>query len=109
MGAVTFAPSTQQYTPLDAAAGYWVNGTITFSSSYATGGDTATAAIFGLGVITDFDINSNGAELITWNNSTTAPKFQIWFTGAAAGAVFQEAANASNQSTITATVNVYGY
>ena len=57
MGICTFALDADPFTPLDGSnGGYMVRGTITMSSSYATGGDTLNASSCNLGVITKIDV-----------------------------------------------------
>jgi hypothetical protein len=78
-------------------------GTVTFDSSYPTGGEVVTAASVGMQtVLQAFPVpNTAMSRLVTFNPSTKA---LVLFT-----ALSTEAANASDQSTITVPVHFIGY
>lgn len=88
-----------------------VAGTVTFDSSYATGGETFTAADLGLSSITDVSIEDASGYNIFWNRSTTAPTLQVFQgdnTNVAAAPGIQ-VPNATNLSTLTTRIKVTGY
>ena len=87
------------------------SGTVTFDSSYATGGETFTAADVGLSAITDVDVADASGYNVFWNRSTTAPTLQVFQgdnTNAAAAPGIQ-VPNATNLSTLVARIRVTGY
>ena len=72
-------------------------GSITFDSSYPTGGEAITAAQLGLSKLSHLQVghaNTTATRLITWNRSTSAAKLLVYT------ALSTEATNASDQSTV---------
>lgn len=56
MGACVITFSNENFSPIDAAYGFIVSGTLTCSASYATGGDTLTPAQLAAGEIKVLDL-----------------------------------------------------
>lgn len=55
-------------------------GTITYDSSYATGGETVDPHALGLQMLTDLRISpSTGGYIGVWDRSTTAPKLMAFY------------------------------
>lgn len=106
MGACTFTASPDAYSPSDSNLGWTVNGSITLSNSYATGGDTLTAAQLGLGTIKGIQISPASGYVFAYNSGTG--KVQAYETGAALSGVLAEAANGTNLSAISAGVEAWG-
>jgi hypothetical protein len=76
-----------------------VMGTITPSTSYATGGETFTLASFGLvNGLDDLDVYSTGGFIPSTGTLATAPKLLVHQQSAATGALTQ-VPNATNLST----------
>jgi hypothetical protein len=112
MGATVFTPKNAQGSPQDANVGYKIDGTITMSSSYATGGDSLTAAQCGLGTITSVEVEAGGvastsAYVLKWN--PTNGTIQAYDTGAASGNALAEAASTTDLHLLVANATVYGY
>lgn len=79
------------------------SGVITFDSSYPTGGEAYTPALFGLATVHSIQVSpvsNNGAKLVVWDSANA--KFLVY---TALGA---EAADTSNQSSVVANVTVWG-
>lgn len=89
-----------------------VRGTVTFDSSYATGGETFTPADFGLTAITDVQAQpSTVGYVAVWNRSTTAPKLMAFYgdnNNASDGALI-EVPNTTDISTSVHRIAVTGY
>ena len=66
-----------------------VLGTITFDSSYPTGGEEFTPAEFGLNRLDWLDLNNGQGYVPVWDGSTSAPKVLMYRQGASAGALTQ--------------------
>jgi hypothetical protein len=108
MGATTFTPSADAFSPKDSNEGWSVRGTITMSSSYATGGDSITAAELGLGTIKFIEIAAaTGAGYVLSYNPTNGT-IQAFETGAALSGPLAEVASATNLSAVSATAIAYG-
>jgi len=92
-----------------------VTGTLTMSAAYVAGGDTFTAAQFGLGLVTDLWIQPSTIARGTtgWVFSPTLNAdlqggfVQLLGTGASDNAALGEAAN-GDYSTVTARFNAWG-
>lgn len=83
--------------------------TVTFDSSYPTGGELITAADFGLSTIVFVGLNAEtdvATKSVVWLPSTGALK--IWVEDAISG-IAAEAANASNQSAVSVQLAVLGF
>jgi len=113
MGATTFTASADCYSPIDSNAGWMVRGTITMSSSYATGGDTLTAAQMGLGTIKNVIVNGGvvlatptGEYTLRYNQANGT--IQAFGGAASSGAIDAEVTNATNLATIVGDIIAYG-
>lgn len=106
MGACTFTPDPDGYAPLDPNRGWAVTGTVFLSASYATGGDTLTAAQLGLGRIKQIQIDAIGPYDYAYN--ATTGKVQAFWTGAALSGVLAEVTATTNLSAIPAQVEAWG-
>jgi len=62
LGTVTVAIDPDGFSPIDSNAGMMVRAVITMSTTYAAGGDTVSAASFGLGTITKHDLGAGGVS-----------------------------------------------
>ena len=116
-GVATATIDSDGFSPQDGSnAGYRVFGVVTMSTSYATGGDTISAASFGIGRITKMDMA--GSDVITagTNSVILSPvytsgavvKIQAFWTGASTSAVMAEVAANTDLSGYTCNVVVYG-
>lgn len=86
-----------------------VFGTITFSASYATGGDTLVMSTLPFDRVTDILVEagplapaSPSGRAIKLAGTRTVPLVQLWSAGS-------QAANASDQSAIAIPVRIVGY
>lgn len=70
-------------------------GTITFDSSYPTGGEAFTPADFGLSRLDFLYVSGATGYVATWDGSTSAPKVLLYRQTAATGALV-EVPNATN-------------
>ena len=77
-----------------------VFGTITFDSSYPTGGEGFTPAEFGLNRLDWLQLTNGQGYVPLWDGSTSAPKVLMYRQGAAAGAL-AETPNTTDLSAIT--------
>ena len=88
-------------------------GTVTFDSSYATGGETFTPADLGLAFLTDLqvEVDATAGYVPVWNRSTTAPKLMAFYgdNNNAADGPLIEVPNATNIATAAARFTAYGY
>lgn len=93
-----------------------VSGTITFDSSYVTGGEPLTLSSLGLYALTGF-VGVNAASTATnqyivgWDRSQTAPKLKVFQgdnTNAAAAPAI-EVPNATNLSALVINYEATGY
>lgn len=79
-----------------------VSGTVTFDSSYVTGGEPFTAADLGLTAITNFEAQPSSVGYVaTWDRSTSAPKLIALYgdNNNAADGPLIEVPNATNIAT----------
>jgi hypothetical protein len=81
--------------------------TVTFDSSYPTGGEALTAAAFGLSDIQDVFVEQPNTAGIDVRYDSSAEKLVIYDEDNTSG-VAAEVANASNQSTVAVRVLVVG-
>jgi hypothetical protein len=104
--ALSFANATKDLRPAHVIGDLKVKFVkVTFDSSYPTGGEAITAADFGLNVIVFVAVNAaaNATKVVYWDEANS--KLLI-STDAGTPA---EAANASDQSTVTVQLAVFGY
>lgn len=78
-----------------------VFGTITFDSSYATGGEAFVPADFGLSRLDWLQVAGATGYLAVWDGSASAPKVLLYRQTAATGALVEVPAT-TNVSTVTA-------
>lgn len=78
-----------------------VFGTITFDSSYPTGGEAITLAQLGLNRLDWLDVTTSTiGNVPAWNGSTTAPKVKLyWVDTTTDGAPLDEVPNTTDCST----------
>jgi hypothetical protein len=75
-------------------------GTITFDSSYDTGGEAITLAQLGLSRLDWLEVSSGTGYLAAWDGSTSTPKVLLYRQTAATGALV-EVPSTTNVSTVT--------
>jgi hypothetical protein len=75
-----------------------VHGTVTFDSSYPTGGEAISLADLGLGRLDWLETISTDGYLPAWDGSTSEPKIKMFRQTAATGAL-AEVASAVNLAT----------
>jgi len=104
MGTVTVAIDPDGFSPIDSNAGMMVRAVITMSTTYAAGGDTISAASFGLGTITKLDVGAGGVSggtlAIVFDaapNTGPVTKIQAFWSGAQT-ARFQEVTSGTDLS-----------
>lgn len=79
----------------------FVVSTITFDSSYPTGGEAFTASDLGLGTVDFITFAGNGANDVVWDRANNKLKVFVASTGV-------EVANATNLSTLAVDVFAVG-
>lgn len=86
-------------------------GTITFDSSYPTGGEAVTPANFGLTAITDIQLEGDDGYVLRWDRSTTAPKLLAYMgdNNNASDGPLIEVANTTDLSAVVTRFTVTGY
>lgn len=82
-------------------------GTITFDSSYATGGEAFTPAEFGLNRLDFLLVSGANGYVAAWDGSTSAPKVLLYRQTAATGALV-EVPSTTNVSTVTCRFKAIG-
>jgi len=115
MGTVTVTIDPDGFSPIDGSnAGMMVRAVITMSTTYATGGDTISAASFGLGSITKLDIQGGGVSggtLAILFEGTPVPgpvtKVQAFWSGAQT-ARFQEVTSGTDLSASVVSCIAFG-
>lgn len=83
------------------------HGTITFDSSYATGGEAFTPADFGLSRLDFLMVSGATGYVAAWNGSTSAPKVLLYRQTAATGAL-AEVPSTTDVSTVTCRFKAIG-
>jgi hypothetical protein len=81
--------------------------TVTFDSSYATGGEPVAIGDLGFTRLDYLCVSAGQGYLAAWDGSTTAPKFLLYRQTAATGALV-EVPNATDVSTISVKVLAFG-
>lgn len=84
-----------------------VYGTVTFDSSYPTGGEAFVPAEFGLDRLDWLQVAGATGYLAVWDGSVTAPKILLYRQTAATGALV-EVPNTTNVSTVTVRIRAVG-
>lgn len=80
-----------------------VHGTVTFDSSYPTGGEAVTLADLGLSRLDWLETLTTDGYLPAWDGSTSAPKIKLFDTTTGA-----EETNGTNVSTVVARFRATG-
>ena len=117
-GAITVTTSSTTFAPnVDDQLGHHrrIGGTLTMSAAYVAGGDTFTAAQFGLGLIDDLWVQpatvTRGTTgwlfSVTINSDHKGGFIQLLGTGASDNAALGEAAN-GDYSTFSSRFNAWG-
>lgn len=82
-------------------------GTITFDSSYPTGGEAFVPAEFGLDRLDFLFVSGANGYVAAWDGSASAPKVLLYRQTAATGAL-AEVPNATNVATVTCRFHAIG-
>lgn len=86
-----------------------VIGTVTFDSSYPTGGEAISLVDLGLTRLDSLFVNPNNGYLPTWDGSLTAPKIKMfWVDTTTDGAPQVEVTATTNLSTTTVSFVAFG-
>jgi hypothetical protein len=86
-----------------------VIGTVTFDSSYPTGGEAISLVDLGLTRLDTLFVAPNGGYMPTWNASTTAPKIKMfWVDTTTDGAPQVEVTATTDLSTATVSFIAFG-
>ena len=107
MGNATWAANTPSHSPIDSDAGYMIRGTLNLSSSYATGGDAVTAALFGIGTLEDLFCESSGGYVFRYNSTNAT--VQAYWGSASASAVLSEVTAGTNLAAVGVESMAFGY
>jgi len=117
-GVCTGTVDADGFSPMNGSnAGYMVHGQIVLSTSYAVGGDTIAASVFGIGRITDMIIQGANVIAAGTNAVVLSPhvatdgsvdKVQAFWSGAATNSVLTQVAANTDLSGYTAQVIVFG-
>ena len=90
-----------------------ITGSVTFDSSYVTGGEPFTPADVGLTALLSFEVelDATAGYVPVWNRSTTAPKLMAFYgdNNNAADGPLIEVPNATNIATSVCRFAAYGY
>ena len=92
-----------------------ITGTLAFDSSYATGGESITAAELGLSSIVSLKVDPYGAVVYAWYPTTAAPalsgKIKAYWTGSTTSGALAEVTNTGNLSSTSNAVpfEAFGY
>jgi hypothetical protein len=93
-----------------------VTGTVTFDSSYPTGGESITLIQLGLSALQNLDVtneygSSTTAYMVTWNKSATAPKLFAYMgdNNNASDGPFIEVANTTDLSALVCRFEATGW
>ena len=90
-----------------------VAGSVTFDSSYPTGGEVFTPAALGLTALTDFqvEIDATAGYVPVWNRSVSAPKLMAFYgdNNNAADGPLIEVPDTTNIATAIARFRATGY
>ena len=120
MGTCTVLLDPDAFSPVDANAGFMVRAKLTMSGSYAAGGDSVTAAMFGLGELKLLNVlgggagsgAANGGIVLVPNPNGGYPTLVTAFeedpTGVSKGPLVEVTAGV-NLSGYTADVIAYGF
>lgn len=106
MGACTVAIDDSGYSPMDCSVGYAVRCKVTLSGNYATGGDSITPALFGLGNLVKLWIEP--AQGYVTEPRVSNLTIRMWWSGTA-GAILGEVTAGTVLSAVTVDCVAYGY
>ena len=86
-----------------------VIGTVTFDSSYPTGGEAISLVDLGLTRLDTLFVAPNGGYMPTWNASTTAPKIKMfWVDTTTDGAALAEVPSTTDVSAVVVRIFAFG-
>ena len=78
-----------------------VRGTLTFDSSYPTGGEAVSLTELGLSLLTDLDLDGDDGYVLRWDRSQTSPKIlAYWVDTSVDGAALAEVTAATDLSAV---------
>jgi hypothetical protein len=87
----------------------FVTATVTFDSSYVTGGEAITASSLGLDRLDFIWAVTQDGYVPSWNGSTTAPKIKLyWVDTTTDGAALAEVASTTDVSAVVARIFAFG-
>jgi hypothetical protein len=103
--ALTYSTDIPQYVGTQKV----VTGTITFDSSYPTGGESVTVADLGLVRLDHLELDGDDGYVLVWDRSTTSPKIlAYWVDTTVDGAPLAQVTNATNLSSVVSRFRAYG-
>lgn len=86
-----------------------VRGTVTFDSSYPTGGEAVTLAQLGLTRLDWLSVDTTDGYVPAWDGSTTAPKIKLyWVDTTTDGAPLAEVASTTDASAVVVRFHAVG-
>jgi len=86
-----------------------VRGTITFDSSYATGGEAVTLTQLGLTRLDWLSVETTDGHVPAWDGSTSTPKVKLfWVDTTTDGAPLAEVPSTTNVSTVVVRFHATG-
>lgn len=87
----------------------FVTATVTFDSSYATGGEAITAASLGLNRLDFIWAVTSDGFIPSWDGSTTSPKIKLfWVDTTTDGAALAEVPSTTDCSAVVVRVFAFG-
>jgi len=87
----------------------FVTATVTFDSSYATGGEAITLSSLGLDRLDFIWAVTQDGYVPAWDGSTTAPKIKLfWVDTTTDGAALAEVPSTTNVSTVVVRIFAFG-
>jgi hypothetical protein len=87
----------------------FVTATVTFDSSYATGGEAITASSLGLNRLDFIWAVTQDGYVPSWDGSTTAPKIKLyWVDTTTDGAALAEVPSTTDVSAVVVRVFAFG-
>jgi len=86
-----------------------VRGTVTFDSSYPTGGENVTLAQLGLTRLDWLTVNTTDGHVPAWDGSTSAPKIKLfWVDTTTDGAPLEELPATTDASAVVVRFHAVG-
>ena len=87
----------------------FVTATVTFDSSYATGGEAVSLTSLGLNRLDFVWVDNTNGYIAAWDGSTTAPKVKLfWVDTTVDGAALAEVPNTTDVSSVVARLFAFG-